>query len=88
MSATRQASWTKSYTITADVTIPHGGGEGMIVTEGGSFGGYGLYMLKGKPVFDYNMLDLDAIPLGRSMARHAGRCTQARQAHDSVRLQI
>jgi hypothetical protein len=30
----------------------------MIVTLGGRFGGYGLYLLKGKPVFDYNFLDL------------------------------
>ena len=30
----------------------------MIVTLGGRFGGYGLYLLKGKPVFVYNMLDL------------------------------
>jgi arylsulfatase A-like enzyme len=48
----------KDYTITADVTIPKGGAEGMIVTLGGRFGGYGLYLLKGKPVFDYNLLDL------------------------------
>ena len=49
----------KSYTITAEVEIPQGGGEGMIVTEGGRFGGYGLYLLKGKPVFLYNLLDLE-----------------------------
>jgi len=49
---------TKSYTITADVEIPQGGGDGMIVTEGGRFGGFGLYMLKGKPVFVYNLLAL------------------------------
>ena len=30
----------------------------MIVTEGGRFGGYGLYLLKGKPVFLYNLLNL------------------------------
>jgi hypothetical protein len=48
----------KDYTITAEVTIPKGGAEGMIVTLGGRFGGYGLYLLKGKPVFDYNLLDL------------------------------
>ncbi len=30
----------------------------MVVTEGGRFGGYGLYLLKGKPVFTYNLLDL------------------------------
>jgi len=48
----------KDYTITAEVTVPKTGAEGMIVTMGGRFGGYGLYLLKGKPVFDYNFLDL------------------------------
>ena len=48
----------KDYTITAEVTIPEGGAEGMIVTLGGRFGGYGLYLLNGKPVFDYNLLNL------------------------------
>jgi len=57
----------RSYTITAEVEIPEaralgisteGSGEGMLVTMGGRFGGYGLYLLKGKPVFVYNMLDL------------------------------
>ena len=55
----------KSYTITAEVEIPEGGAEGMIVTEGGRFGGYGLFLSKGvagirsgKPVFLYNLLNL------------------------------
>lgn len=56
----------KSYTITAEVTIPEEGrAEGMIVTEGGRFGGYGLFLSKGdlgigrgKVVFLYNLLDL------------------------------
>jgi len=55
----------KSYTITAEITIPEGGAEGMIVTQGGRFGGYGLFLSKGvlgirygKPVFLYNLLDL------------------------------
>ncbi len=48
----------KDYTIIADVTLPKGGAEGMIATLGGRFGGYGLYLLKGRPVFDYNLLDL------------------------------
>jgi arylsulfatase A-like enzyme len=55
----------KSYTITAEVTIPSGGAEGMIVTQGGRFGGYGLFLSKGefgfgrgKVVFLYNLLDL------------------------------
>jgi arylsulfatase A-like enzyme len=49
----------KDYTITAEVTIPNGGAEGMIATMGGRFGGYALYLLKGKPVFVYNLLDLE-----------------------------
>jgi arylsulfatase A-like enzyme len=48
----------RSYTITAEVEVPQGGGDGMLVTEGGRFGGYGFYILKGKPVFLYNFLDL------------------------------
>ncbi len=48
----------RSYTITADVTVPEGGGDGMIVTTGGRWGGYGFYIRKGHPVFDYNMLIL------------------------------
>ena len=53
------------FKITAEVTIPEGGAEGMIVTEGGRFGGYGLYLSKGefglergKVIFLYNLLDL------------------------------
>jgi hypothetical protein len=55
----------KPYTITAEVEIPEGGTEGIIVTEGGRFGGYGLFLSKGefgvgrgKVVFLYNLLDL------------------------------
>jgi arylsulfatase len=55
----------KSYTVTAEVEIPKGGAEGMIVTQGGRFGGYGLFLSKGvvgirsgKPVFLYNLLNL------------------------------
>ena len=47
-----------SFNYKADVEIPQGGAEGMIVTQGGRFGGYGFYVLKGKPVFLYNFLDL------------------------------
>ncbi len=50
-----------SYTITANIEVPQGGAEGAIVGEGGRFGGYELYLLKGKPVFTYNMLDLDRV---------------------------
>ena len=72
----------RSYTITAEVNVPEGGGDGMIVTEGGRLGGYGLYLLKGKPVFNYNALMLKQFRWeGEGSAR-------GRQAHDRVRLQI
>ena len=50
-----------SYTITAEVEVPPGGAEGMLNTNGGRFGGYGFYLLKGKPVFTWNLLDLKRI---------------------------
>ena len=50
-----------SYTITAEIEIPQGGAEGMLLTEGGRFGGYGFYLLKGKPVFLWNLLDLERV---------------------------
>jgi arylsulfatase A-like enzyme len=49
----------KDYTITAEITVPKGGAEGMIATFGGRFGGYGMFLQKGKPVFVYNLLDLE-----------------------------
>lgn len=49
----------KSFTITAMIEIPEGNAEGMLLTEGGRFGGYGFYVLKGKPVFLYNFLDME-----------------------------
>jgi arylsulfatase len=50
-----------SYTFKADVEVPEGGADGMIVTQGGRFGGYGFYLLKGKPVFLWNLVDLKRV---------------------------
>ncbi|HUO09409.1 MAG TPA: arylsulfatase [Phycisphaerae bacterium] len=47
-----------SYTITAEVEVPAAGCEGMLLTQGGRFGGYGFYVVKGKPVFTWNLVDL------------------------------
>src|SRR5262249_40519866 len=44
----------KSWSITADINVPATGAEGMIVTQGGLEGGYGLYIRQGKPTFVYN----------------------------------
>jgi arylsulfatase A-like enzyme len=50
-----------SYNFKAEVEIPEGGAEGMIVTQGGRFGGYGFYVLKNKPVFLWNLLDFKRV---------------------------
>ena len=50
-----------SYTVKADVEIPEGGADGMLLTSGGRFGGYGFYLLKGKPVFLWNLVDLKRV---------------------------
>src|SRR5258708_32447708 len=46
----------RSFTITAEVEVPQSGGNGMLVTEGRTFWGYGLYPLKGQPVVSNNKL--------------------------------
>jgi hypothetical protein len=43
-----------SHTITAAIEVPPGGGDGVLVAEGGSAGGYTLYIKDGKPVYEYN----------------------------------
>jgi arylsulfatase A-like enzyme len=64
-----------SYTITAEIEVPQDGGDGMIVTDGGRFGGYGLYLLKGKPVFLSNLLDLKRVRWEGTTALAPGKHT-------------
>jgi arylsulfatase len=44
----------RSFTISADIEIPAGGANGVLVTQGGRFGGYALYLADSRPVFHYN----------------------------------
>jgi arylsulfatase len=62
-----------SYTITADIDVPQGGAEGMILTSGGRFAGYGFYLLAGKPVFLWNLIDLKRVKWEGPEALSAGR---------------
>jgi hypothetical protein len=50
-----------SYNITADIEVPEGGAEGILLTSGGRFAGWGFYLLKGKPVFTWNLVDLKRV---------------------------
>jgi len=62
----------KSFSVTADLNIPKNGANGVILSQGGRFGGWSLYMKEGKPEFTYNFLGLerfvisgpDALPEG------------------------
>ncbi len=64
-----------SYTFKAEVTVPADGGSGMLITQGGRFGGYGFYLDKGKPVFDWNLVGLRQVlwqaPAALSAGKHA-----------------
>jgi arylsulfatase len=43
----------KSWSVTADVTIPKNGASGVLATIGGRFGGWGLWLQDSKPQFVY-----------------------------------
>jgi hypothetical protein len=65
----------KSYRIMADVEIPTGGAEGVLMTQGGRFNGLGLYILKDKPVFYYNLVGVDRTSIGGQDALAPGKHT-------------
>ncbi|MGL4526627.1 MAG: arylsulfatase, partial [Aestuariivirga sp.] len=45
----------------AEIEVPASGGDGMILTSGGRFAGYGFYILNGKPVWLWNLIDLERL---------------------------
>jgi arylsulfatase len=65
----------KSYQIKAEVVIPKNGAEGMLLTHGGRFAGYGLYLLKGKPVFLYNLAGVARYSVAGKEALKPGKHT-------------
>ena len=72
----------KSYRIIADVQIPDGGAEGVLMTQGGRFNGLGLYLLQGRPVFHYNLVGVDRTTIA------AKDPLPRRQAHGRARFQV
>ena len=67
-----------SHTITAEIEIPQGGGEGVILCQGGRFAGWSLYMKDGKVSYAYNYFGQerytitapDALPAGNATIRY------------------
>jgi arylsulfatase A-like enzyme len=64
----------KSYTMTADVDVKAGDG-GVIVAQGGRFGGFSFYLKGGKPAFTYNYLGLEKFDVVSSQALTPGKHT-------------
>ena len=67
----------KSFAITAQIDVAEGGARGVIIAQGGAFGGMSLYVKDGKPAFCYNLFGLqrfnvygeDAISAGEHQVR-------------------
>ena len=67
----------RSHSITAEVIVPERGAEGVVIAQGGAFGGWALYAQDGKPVYCYNLLGLSrdkvigamAVPVGTHQIR-------------------
>jgi arylsulfatase len=65
----------RSLSITADVDIPAGGANGVILAQAGRFGGWSLYLKDGKPTYTYNFLGLQQYTVGAPAALPAGKAT-------------
>ncbi|MDL5159802.1 arylsulfatase [Actinomycetospora termitidis] len=67
----------RSHAVVADVEVPDGGAEGVVVAQGGRFGGWSIYVRDGRPCYVYNFFGLRrdtvraeaAIPPGRHQVR-------------------
>jgi arylsulfatase A-like enzyme len=65
----------QSKTITAEVEIPEDGANGVILAQGGRFGGWSLYMKDGKPAYIYNYLGLSRYTVAAKSRIPAGPAT-------------
>ncbi|NGZ11342.1 MAG: arylsulfatase [Nitrospira sp. LK70] len=65
----------RSHTITAEVEIPQGGAEGVILAQAGRFGGWSLYLKDGKPTYTYNFLGLQRFNVTAAQPIAAGKAT-------------
>jgi arylsulfatase A-like enzyme len=64
-----------SFSITADVVVPDHTANGVLVAQGGRFGGWSLYVKDGKPTFHYNFLGLKRFTVTSDKALPPGDAT-------------
>jgi arylsulfatase len=48
----------RSHSVTAQLVVPEGGGEGVVIAQGGAFGGWAIYLHEGRPTYCYNLLGI------------------------------
>ncbi|HET9394440.1 MAG TPA: hypothetical protein VFO36_00170, partial [Nitrospiraceae bacterium] len=65
----------RSKTITAEVEIPSGGANGVILAQGGRFGGWSLYVKDGKPAYAYNWVGLHRYTVASNASLPSGKST-------------
>jgi arylsulfatase A-like enzyme len=65
----------RSHNITAEVEIPKGGANGVIISQAGRFGGWSVYLKDGKPVYAYNFLGLKTTKVAGTEALAPGKAT-------------
>jgi hypothetical protein len=65
----------RSFSITAEVEVPKAGASGVILAQGGRFGGWSLWMKQGRPEFVYNWLGLERYTIASAQAVPAGKAT-------------
>ena len=67
----------KSFSVTSDLEVPAKGAEGVIIAQGGRFGGWSLYARAGKAKFHYNVLGIKSFGIEATKPIPAGK-TQVR----------
>ena len=65
----------RSHAITAEVEIPKGGANGVILAQAGRFGGWSLYLKDGKPTYTYNFLGLQRFTVAAATPVPDGKAT-------------
>jgi arylsulfatase len=65
----------RSKTLTAEVEVPEGGGNGTVIAQGGRFGGWSLYVKDGVPTYDYNFLGLQRFSVASAKKLSPGKHT-------------
>ncbi|MQA75510.1 MAG: sulfatase-like hydrolase/transferase [Solirubrobacterales bacterium] len=62
----------KSHAVTAQIEVPDGGAEGVIVAQGGAFGGWSIYLKDGKPAYCYSLFGLQRFKIAAEQPIPAG----------------